>query len=97
MSPTQLFVCSGTTKKERAITCLKGVITPGTFGKGKKSIELETVVLFRSENIANKQHADVRAYPMDENTIAMLNAPNNALIGEFIHQHPMGPIIWEQT
>jgi hypothetical protein len=34
---------------------------------------------------------------MDEDTIAMLNAPNNALIGKFIHQHPMGPIIWEQT
>ncbi len=44
-----------------------------------------------------KQHADVRAYPMDELTIAMLNAPNDALIGQFIHQHPMGPIIWEQT
>ncbi len=34
---------------------------------------------------------------MDEDTIAMLNAPNNALIGQFIHQHSMGPIIWEQT
>ena len=34
---------------------------------------------------------------MDEDTIAMLNAPNNDLIGQFIHQHPMGPIIWEQT
>jgi hypothetical protein len=34
---------------------------------------------------------------MDEHNIAMLNAPNNALIGQFIHQHPMGPIIWEQT
>ncbi len=55
------------------------------------------IVLFRSENIAKKQHADVRAYPMDEDTIAMLNAPNNALIGQFLHQHPMGPIIWEQT
>ncbi len=44
-----------------------------------------------------KKHADVRAYPMDKHTIAMLNAPNDALIGEFIHQHPMGPIIWEQT
>ena len=44
-----------------------------------------------------KQHADVQAYPVDEHTIAMLNAPNNALIGQFIHQHPMGPIIWEQT
>ncbi len=49
------------------------------------------------ENIVKKQHADVQAYPMDEDTIAMLNAPNNALIGQFIHQHPMGPITWEQT
>ncbi len=55
------------------------------------------IILFRSENIAKKQHADVRAYPMDEDTIAMLNASNNALIGEFIHQHSMGPIVWEQT
>ncbi len=56
------------------------------------------IILFRSENIAKKQHADVRIYPMgDEDTIAMLNAPNSALIGEFIHQHPMGSIIWEQT
>jgi hypothetical protein len=49
------------------------------------------------ENIAKKQYADVRAYPVDKNTIAILNSPNNALIGEFIHQHPMGPIEWEQT
>jgi len=55
------------------------------------------IILFRLENIAKKQHADVQAFPMDEDTIAMLNAPNNALIGQFIHQHPMGPIIWEQT
>ncbi len=55
------------------------------------------IILLRLENIAKKQHADVRAYPVDEHTIAMLNAPNNALIGEFIHQHPMGPIVWEQT
>ena len=55
------------------------------------------IILFRLENIAKKQHADVRAFPMDEDTIAMLNAPNNAFIGQFIHQHPMGPIIWEQT
>jgi hypothetical protein len=34
---------------------------------------------------------------MDEDTIAMLNAPNNALISQFLHQHPMGAIIWEQT
>ncbi len=32
------------------------------------------IVLFRLENIAKKQHADVQAYPMDEDTIAMLNA-----------------------
>jgi hypothetical protein len=55
------------------------------------------IILFRSKNIAKKQHADVQAYPVDEHTIAMLNAPNNALIDELIHQHPMGPIIWEQT
>ncbi len=55
------------------------------------------IILFRSENIAKKQHADTRAYPVDEDTIAILNAPNNALIGKFIHQHPMGPIVWEQT
>ena len=48
------------------------------------------IILFRSENTAKKQHADVQAYPMDEYTIAMLNAPNDALIGKFIHQHPMG-------
>ncbi len=55
------------------------------------------IILFRLENIAKKQLADVRAYPVDKDTIAMLNAPNNALIGEFIHQHPMGPIVLEQT
>ncbi len=55
------------------------------------------IILFRSENIAKNQHSDVQAYPMDKHTIAMLNAPNDALIGEFIHQHPMGPIIRKQT
>jgi hypothetical protein len=49
------------------------------------------------KSFPKKQHADVQAYPMDEHTIAMLNASNNASIGESIHQHPMGPIIWEQT
>ncbi len=33
------------------------------------------IILFRSENIAKKQHVDVQAYPVDEDTIAMLNAP----------------------
>jgi hypothetical protein len=55
------------------------------------------VILFKLENVAKKQHADVRAYPVDKDTIAMLNTPNNALVGEFIHQHPMGLIVWEQT
>jgi hypothetical protein len=41
------------------------------------------IILFRLENFAKKQYAGVQAYPMDENTIAMLNALNNALIGEF--------------
>jgi hypothetical protein len=54
------------------------------------------IILFRSENTAKNQHADVQAYPVDKDTITMLNAPNNALIGEFIHQNPMGPIVWEQ-
>jgi hypothetical protein len=40
-----------------------------------------------------KQHADVQAFSVDEDTIAMLNAPNNALIGKFIHQHSMGLIV----
>jgi hypothetical protein len=38
--------------------------------------------------MAEKQHADVQAYPVDKDTIAMLNA---------LHQHPMGSIVWEQT
>jgi hypothetical protein len=54
------------------------------------------IILFRSEKIAKKK-SDVQAYPVDKDTIAMLNASNNALIGDFIHQHPMGPIVWEQT
>jgi hypothetical protein len=49
------------------------------------------------EKNAKKQHGDVRAYHMDEHTIAMLNASNKALIGDFFHQHPMVPIVWEQT
>jgi hypothetical protein len=36
------------------------------------------IMLFRLKNIAKKQHADGQAFLMDEDTIAMLNAPNNA-------------------
>ncbi len=39
------------------------------------------IILFRSKNIAKKEHADIQVYPIDNDTIAMLNAPNNALIG----------------
>jgi len=34
---------------------------------------------------------------MDEHTIKLMKTPTNALIGEFKQQHPMGPVIWEQT
>jgi hypothetical protein len=37
------------------------------------------VILFRLKNIAKQQHADVQAYPVDEDTIAMSNAPNKCL------------------
>jgi hypothetical protein len=40
------------------------------------------IILFRLENIAKKQHADVQVFQIDEDTIAMLNALNNALIGQ---------------
>jgi hypothetical protein len=53
--------------------------------------------IIQTRKHCKKQHADIQAYPVDKDTIAMLNAPNNALIDEFIHQPPMGPIVWEQT
>ena len=34
---------------------------------------------------------------MDEHTTKSMKTPTNALIGEFKQQHPMGPVIWEQT
>ncbi len=34
---------------------------------------------------------------MDKDTVAMLNTPNDALAGALKQQHPMGPIVWEQT
>ncbi len=76
-----------------------GNMCPVVFKQGLHTLETcpLLIVLFRLENIAKKQHADVRAYPMDEDTIAMLNALNNALIGQFLHQHPMGAIKWERT
>jgi hypothetical protein len=37
------------------------------------------IILFKSENVAKKQRADVQAIPLDKDTVAMLNAPNDAL------------------
>ncbi len=55
------------------------------------------IILFMLENVAKKQRADVQARPLDKDTIAMLNAPNDALAGAHEQQHLMGPIIWEET
>jgi hypothetical protein len=55
------------------------------------------IILFKSENVPKKQHADVQAIPLDKDTVAMLNAPNDALAGALKQQHPMGPTVWEQT
>ena len=55
------------------------------------------VILYRSENVEKKRKADVQSFSMDEHTIKLMKTPTNALIGEFKQQHPMGPVIWEQT
>ncbi len=55
------------------------------------------IILFKSENVAKKQRADVQAIPLDKDTVAMLNAPNDALVDALKQQHLMGPIVWEQT
>ncbi len=55
------------------------------------------IILFKLENVTKKQCGDVRATPLDKDTVAMLNAPNDALAGALKQQHPMGPIVWEQT
>ncbi len=55
------------------------------------------IILFKSENVAKKQHADVQAIPLNKDTVAILNAPNDALAGALKQQHPIGPIVWEHT
>jgi len=55
------------------------------------------VILYRSENVEKKRKADVQSFSMDEHTIKLMKTPTNALFGEFKQQHPMGPVIWEQT
>jgi hypothetical protein len=55
------------------------------------------IILFKSKNVTKIQRADVQAIPLDKDTVAMLNAPNDALAGALKQQHPMGTIVWEQT
>ncbi len=55
------------------------------------------IILFKSENVEKKQRADVQGRPLDKDTLAMLNTPNDALSGALKQQHPIGPIVWELT
>jgi hypothetical protein len=55
------------------------------------------IILFKSENVAKKQRADVQAIPLDKDTVTMLNTPNDALASALKQQHPMGLIVCEQT
>ncbi len=55
------------------------------------------IILFKSENVEKKQRADVQGRPLDKDTLAMLNAPNDALSGALKRQHPIGPFVWELT
>jgi hypothetical protein len=66
-------------------------------GLHKEKICAILIILFKSENVTKKQHADVQVIPLDKDTMAMLNAPNDALASALKQQHPMGPIVWEQT
>jgi hypothetical protein len=47
------------------------------------------------ENLSSSHYTFLvrEAYPLDKNTIEMLNAPNNALAGALKQQHPMEPIV----
>jgi hypothetical protein len=65
-------------------------------GLHKKKTCAILIILCKSENVERKQRADVQAIPLDKDTVAMLNAPNDALAGAFKQQHPMGPVVWEQ-
>jgi hypothetical protein len=66
-------------------------------GLHKKKTCAILVILFKSENVAKKQRADVQAIPLDKDTVAMLNTLNDALAGALKQQRPMRPIVWEQT
>jgi hypothetical protein len=55
------------------------------------------VILYESENVEKKRISDIQSFSIGEHTIKLMKTPTNALIGEFEQQHPMGPVIWEQT
>ncbi len=55
------------------------------------------IILFKLENVTKNQHADVQTIPFDKDTVAMLNAPNDALASALKQQHPIGHIVREQT
>ncbi len=84
-------LCCKKGKKGKYMCCL-------VFKQGlhKEKICAILIILFKSENVAKKQRADIQAIPLDKDTVAMLNAPNDALAGALKRQHPMGPIVWEQ-
>jgi len=42
-------------------------------------------------------YTNPKMFSMDEHTIKLMKTPTNALVGELKQQHPMGPVIWEQT
>jgi hypothetical protein len=59
-------------------------------GLHKEKTCANLIILFKLENVAKKQRADVQAIPLDKDTVPMLNAPNDALAGALKQQHPMG-------
>ncbi len=52
---------------------------------------------FQAGKCCKKTACRCKAIPLDKDTMEMLNAPNDALAGPLKQQHPMGPIVWEQT
>jgi hypothetical protein len=39
------------------------------------------IILFKSKNVAKDQRADIQAMPLNKDTVAMLNTPNDAFAG----------------
>ncbi len=66
-------------------------------GLHNEKTSLLLVILFRSENVEKKIKADVHSFPLDEHTIKLMKTPIDVLTGGFKQQHPMEPVVWEQT